>query len=286
LGRIFAAPLDGMVMMKLVRCMALAAMLLAPCRALAVTPQGPAHGTLIIVGGGTLGQDILGRFIALAGGPDAPIVMIPTAQGEKAYPSNWKGLEVLKKAGARNVLLLHTDDRHEADSEAFTAPLRKARGVWFYGGRQWHLVDSYLGTRTQKEIEAVLARGGVVGGTSAGASIQGSYLVRGARSGNTIMMAPGYEQGFGLLQHAAVDQHVNTRGRVHDIAAVIAAHPDLLGIGLDENTAIQVGSKGFDVLGAGQAHITTADPAGAPAIRAELHAGQHFDFQPLPAKGE
>ena len=61
--------------------------------------------------------------------------------------------------------VLHTRDRAEADTEAFVAPLKTARGVWFGGGRQWRLVDAYMGTRTQREIEAVLARGGVIGGS-------------------------------------------------------------------------------------------------------------------------
>ena len=69
-----------------------------------------------------------------------------------------------------------------------------------------------MGTRTQREIEAVLARGGVIGGSSAGATIQGSYLVRGAREGNQIMMAKGYEQGFGYLRGVAIDQHLLARG--------------------------------------------------------------------------
>ena len=74
--------------------------------------------------------------------------------------------------------------------------LRDATGVWIPGGRQWRLVDSYLNTRTHRELQRVLERGGVVGGTSAGASILGSYLVRGSPETNTIVMAPGYEEGF------------------------------------------------------------------------------------------
>ena len=103
---------------------------------------------------------------------------------------------MFRKLGATHLTVLHTNDRKEADSEAFVEPLKRATAVWFVGGRQWHLVDSYAGTRTEAEIKAVLARGGVVGGTSAGASIQASYLVRGARSGNEIMMAPGLRAGL------------------------------------------------------------------------------------------
>ncbi len=124
-----------------------------------------------------------------------------------------------------HVTVLHTRDRAVADTEAFAAPLKTARGVWFGGGRQWRLVDSYMGTRTQREIEGVLARGGVVGGSSAGATIQGSYLVRGAREGNQIMMAKGYEEGFGYLRGVAIDQHLIVRGRQDDLVGVIEKKP-------------------------------------------------------------
>jgi cyanophycinase len=252
----------------------------------AITPEGPKTGTCIVIGGGKLGKDIVGRFIELAGGPDAPIVLIPTASGDATFKPDWEGLKVLTDAGARNVVMLHTLSKDEANSEKFVEPLRKAKGLWISGGRQWHLVDSYLGTRTVKEIKALLARGGVVAGTSAGASIQAQYLVRGAREGNTIMMAPGYEEGFGLVEHVAVDQHINTRGRVEQMGEVIAKYPDLLGIGLDENTAIETKAHGFTVLGAGHVHITEADASGTPHLVGDMTAGQHYYFAPLTYAGK
>src|SRR6185436_4216153 len=109
------------------------------------------------------------------------------------------------------------------------------------------LVDSYLNTRTNRELWKVLKRGGVIGGSSAGATIQGSYLVRGAREGNTLMMAPGYEVGLGFLKHVAVDQHLLKRNRQDDLVPVITKHPELLGIGIDESTAIVVTKDQFEV---------------------------------------
>ena len=137
----------------------------------------------------------------------------------------------------------------EADSDEFVAPLRAASGVWISGGRQWRLVDSYFNTRTLRELRALLDRGGVIGGTSAGATIQGSYLVRGAREGNQIMMAKGYEEGFGFLKNVAIDQHILARHRENDLVAVIEAHPELLGLGIDEATAIVVQGDRFEVIG-------------------------------------
>jgi cyanophycinase len=216
--------------------------------------SGPKKGSLVIVGGGRIPQSIRDKFIALAGGPGAHFVYIPTAAEDGALKPY--GDESPKLFGLKNVTVLHTRDRNEANTEKFVAPLRKASGVWFGGGRQWRLVDSYLNTRTHKELLALLERGGVIGGSSAGATIQGSYLVRGEREGNQIMMAKGYETGLGFLKNAAIDQHIDTRKRENDLAEVIAAHPQLLGIGLYESTAIVARGNEFEVIGDGKVAIT------------------------------
>jgi cyanophycinase len=225
--------------------------------ALAADPivKGPEKGALVIVGGGKVGNDILGRMFELAGGKDAPLVVIPTASGAEDYPADWPGLKMFKDFGATNIRLLHTKDRKVADSDGFVRPIAAAKIVWFVGGRQWRLVDSYLHTRTQREIEKVLERGGVVAGSSAGASIISSYMVRGAVENNFIMMAPGYEEGFGLMKGVAIDQHMLTRNRQDDLEEVVEKHPELLGIGLDESTAIVVQGQQFEVIGASKVAI-------------------------------
>ena len=217
--------------------------------------KGPERGALVIVGGGRVGPEILTRFFDLAGGRDAPLVVIPTANGADTFPDDWSGLKMFKDFGVTNITLLHTTDRRIADSEEFVRPITTARAVWFPGGRQWRLVDAYLHTRTQREVERVLERGGVVGGSSAGASILASYMVRGARENNDIMMAPGYEEGFGLIKGVAIDQHMLTRNRQDDLEEVIAKHPEVLGIGLDESTAIVVRGQQFEVTGASKVAI-------------------------------
>ncbi len=209
---------------------------------------GPKSGSLVIDGGGQNPATVR-AFVALAGGPDAEIVMIPTAT-EVEHPDLERIHERFAQGfGLTHVTILHTRNRAEADMESFVAPLKTARGVWFGGGRQWRLVDSYMGTKTRREIEGVLERGGVIGGSSAGATIQGSYLVRGAREGNQIMMAKGYEEGFGYLRGVAIDQHLLTRDRQDDLVAVIAAKPGLLGLGLDEPSAVVVKGDRFQVIG-------------------------------------
>ena len=209
---------------------------------------GPPSGSLVIDGGGEPPQTHQ-RFVALAGGADSEFVVIPTATESDDVDVETVKESFVKRFGVKNVTVVHTRDRAEADTEAFVAPLKTARGVWFGGGRQWRLVDAYMGTRTQREIEAVLARGGVIGGSSAGATIQGSYLVRGAREGNHIMMAKGYEQGFGYLRGVAVDQHLLPRGRADDLVEVIDKKPELLGLGIDEPAAVVVQGDRLEVIG-------------------------------------
>jgi len=230
--------------------------------------SGPSRGALVVVGGGKIGPEIAQRFVALAGGPDAEFVVIPTAAGDNDPDPVKVEQDFVKTFGVKRVTVLHTHDRARADTEEFVAPLKKARAVWFPGGRQWRLVDAYLNTRTEREIQAVLERGGVIGGSSAGATIQGSYLVRGARDGNTVMMAKGYEQGFGYLKEVAVDQHVLARHRENDLVAVIEAHPDLLGIGIDESTAIVVQKGQCEVIGASKVGIYDGKD----------HAGKRYYF--------
>ncbi len=245
----------------------------------AAPASGPAHGTLIIVGGGKIGPEIVQRFIKLAGGPQAPAIVIPTA--EEGDPKTDPSASFLAEAGMTNVTVLHTRDPEVANSDAFVAPLKTARAVWFAGGRQWRLVDAYLNTKTELEIRRLLDRGGVVGGSSAGATIQGSYLVRGAREGNGIMMAPGYEQGFGLMRGVAIDQHLITRHRENDLWPVIDAHPELLGIGIDEQTAILVHGNQFEVIGPSRVAIYDARHKTSPGEPRYyfLSAGDRFNLK-------
>src|SRR5262245_33856280 len=130
---------------------------------------------------------------------------------------DWVGAVMFRGVGVKHLTILHAATQAEADREDFVSPLKDATGVWFPGGRQFRLADSYLHTRTLAELHSLLQRGGVIGGTSAGASILASYLIRGARETNTTVMAPGYEQGFDFLHEAAVDQHLSQRNRENDM---------------------------------------------------------------------
>lgn len=211
--------------------------------------EGPKKGSLIAAGGGSLSHQIINRFMELAGGLTAPIVIIPTAAGGDTFDKNLES-RLFKDVGATNVMVLHTNDRRVADSDSFTLPLKKATGVWFGGGRQWRLVDAYKDTKTEKMIWQVLEKGGVVGGTSAGATIQGSYLARGDTKNNQIMMG-NHDTGFGFIKNIAIDQHVIARNRHFDMLEILEQHPELLGISIDEGTSIVVQGDQFEVVGDG-----------------------------------
>jgi hypothetical protein len=135
-------------------------------------------------------------------------------------------------------------------------PLRNATGIWFGGGRQWNLADSYYGTTAHKLMKDVVKRGGVIGGSSAGASIQARYLARATPIQNFRIMAPGYERGgLGFISGVAIDQHFSQRGRQKDMTRLVDRYPQMLGIGLDEGTAIIVKNSVADVVGRGRVHF-------------------------------
>ena len=237
---------------------------------------GPPRGSLIVAGGGELDREIWERFILLAGGEEAKIVVIPTAARDDDLPDGWRGHAQLRAAGIRDFVTLHTRDPEQAGVESFVQPLREASGVWLPGGRPWRLVDAYLHTLVHEELFLLLERGGVVGGTSAGASIQASLLIRGDRTTNRVVFSPDYPEGFGLLGPVAVDQHLSARGREDDLWEIVRLRPDLLGIGLDEGTALVIQGNRAEVMGDGEVLIYDAT---LPTLEARrLARGAIFDL--------
>lgn len=242
--------------------------------------HGPKNGYLIIGGGGNFTRDIP-RMIQMAGGKHARIVVIPTAA--VGAPSDtaaltWRYCSNPQTFGGTHCTVLHAADRAVADSEAFVKPLETATGVWLAGGRQWRLADVYLGTRTLREIVALLDRGGVVGGGSAGASIQASFLVRGSEhpDDSRIVIAPGHSTGFGLFTNTAIDQHVDTRLRQNGLRFVLAVDPEILGLGLDERTSITVHGDGLVVNGPGRVAVWDGQQHKGKGYY-YLHTGDRFD---------
>jgi cyanophycinase len=211
---------------------------------------GPENGSLLIVGGGRMTDELWNKFKELMGGEDKHLVVIPTAisseDDDEKFLTNIKN--DFEKGGFTNVSVLHTRNKTEANSKEFTKVLETASGVWITGGRQWRLADSYLNTKTHDALNKVLDRGGVIAGTSAGATIQGSYLARGDSKTNVIMMGD-HQEGLAFVKNIAIDQHVLARNRQNDMFEILDYKPKLLGIGLDESTGIVVNRNKFTVIG-------------------------------------
>lgn len=208
---------------------------------------GPENGKLMIVGGGSA-NSLVEKFVEIAGGENARIVVIPTAGNSDEFTEDWYFSKMVKEFGAESVSVVHTRDPKIADTEEFCASFKNATGIWFTGGRQWKLVDAYMDTQVVEECWKLLERGGIIGGSSAGATIQGSYLARGDTKSNTVMMGD-HEVGFGFIKNVAIDQHLLARNRQFDLFEIINKKPELLGIGLDESTAILVEGDEFEVIG-------------------------------------
>jgi cyanophycinase len=210
-------------------------------------------GSLVIGGGGRTPEAARAEFIRLAGGRAAHVVLIPSAyefsslEEAKSYFSVWLAYPVA------SLDFVDAHCRQQADSDEFVRPLRTATGVWMPGGSQVRLIDLYGGTLAEQAIRQVLQRGGVVGGTSAGAAVLSRVMILEGTNCDAVL-----GNGFGLLESAVVDQHFSQRGRHARLLNVLEDHPGLLGLGIDEDTALVVQGNHLRVLG--DAHVTVFVP--------------------------
>jgi cyanophycinase len=246
-----------------------------------ITRHGPEQGALLIIGGNVGNTaEIWDKFVSLAGGKEkAKIVVVTAAVGDSAAYDQKDVNEIRKLTGIKHVTLLHTGSLAEANSERFIKPIREASGVYFMGGRQWRIADAYLNTLTQQAFFDVLKRGGVIAGSSAGATIQGSFLWRGDTSGADVLVGD-HLQGLGFLKNSAIDQHLLKRNRQFDLVDFIRFSPKLIGIGLDEATAIVVQKDTLQVIGKSYVAIydhETITKKNIPFVL--LQSGQNYDLK-------
>ncbi len=206
-------------------------------------------GSLVIVGGAGLPDEISKRFVELGGGEKGVFVVLPISMPDPIPP---EPAGYLRKHGAKNITVINARELKDVEDPKNIEILKKATAIWFGGGRQWRFIDSYEGTKLEPLFHDVLKRGGVIGGSSAGATIQGDYLVRGAPGGPDKMMCEGYEKSFAFLPGVAIDQHFSARKRQPDMTALMKVYPQFLGIGLDEATAIVVQGCEAEVMGRGE----------------------------------
>ena len=213
------------------------------------------RGRLLVIGGAEDPDDddllILPHLVKLAGGKDARLLVCaaPTTHASETLREYRK---VFEKIGVKEVLSLPMDTRTEANSKKSVDALNKATGVFFTGGDQLRLTAVLSGSEFGDRLRERFNEGLFVAGTSAGAAaVAGTMIVGGHGSivcRDCVDLAP----GLGLWNETVVDTHFNRSGRVHRLMAAIAMNPGVLGIGLDEDTAVEVSPRGqMKVIGRG-----------------------------------
>ncbi|HEV2891826.1 MAG TPA: cyanophycinase [Frankiaceae bacterium] len=217
------------------------------------------RGVLVVIGGAEdkLGRrTILNRFARLAGGSAASIAVISTASAlgdtvTEVYRA------IFERIGVADFRGLRPETRAEADDPACAAMLDDVTGVFMTGGNQSKLSSVVAGTRLGDAIKRAYAAGAVVGGTSAGASVVTTHMVATGAEGATpkermVQLAA----GLGLIDGVIFDQHFSQRNRYGRLLALVAHSPQLLGVGVDEDTAMVVTeSRYLEVVGKGAVTI-------------------------------
>ncbi len=235
-----------------------AAVASAPSRRMSQGPVMPIGGAEETEPGG----EVLGRFVELAGGKNARIAIVPTASDDPQRSGEGYA-KLFRELGAKKADWLRVEQRADANTEEALALLREATGIYITGGDQARLVRLLVGTLVMECIRMRNADGVIVAGTSAGASILSALMMAGgtgiggdsngaaARKGMVDVVA-----GFGLLQDIIIDQHFSQRGRMGRLLSVFAGTPGLVGIGLDEDTAVLIDREGtLEVLGSNMVTI-------------------------------
>ena len=231
------------------------------------------EGHLIIIGGGDKPGPVIERIVELARGPDAKIIVIPNASSEPVESAEYQ-VNQFRSFGSRNVESI-SFSKETANDDSVLGRLNETDGIFFCGGDQSELTADLLDTRLLERIREIYYKGGVISGTSAGAAVMSEVMITGNELVNKDssvafnIIEKGNIQttkGFGFITKAVIDQHFIKRKRNNRLISVILEHPDLLGIGIDESTAIQVNPDDtFEVLGESQ--IIIYNPLNAKDIR-------------------
>ena len=253
--------------------------------------------TLLIIGGAEdkVGRSVvLKRFVKLAGGRASRIAIIPTASSfVDEVAETYTNVFTRLRAGG-DIEIVHAPSRAAARDPDMVARLDRATGIFIGGGSQLKLSQFLVGTPVGDAIRQAYERGAVIAGTSAGASIMSRFMISLGEEGLTPRQrASQLTAGLGLLENVIVDQHFDQRGRYGRLMSLVANSPNLLGMGIDENTAVEIrdekvmtilGSGGVFVIDAREA-VTDAPDArrGAPllvsgAIVHSLPTGATFDL--------
>jgi len=250
--------------------------------AVAPVPEVP-KGALLIIGGHGDPEGTWEKVMDFAGGKDAYYVCLSQSESCPAA-------EKLRSLGCRNIAIhlvsTGVDGIGQGRKASLLQDLEKADAVYFGGGRTYRFMDAYLDTPAQKLMNAVLERGGIIIGSSAGAQIQGDFLVRGDPRTNDTLWMEGNDRGLGFIRGVIIDAHFRERGREKNLPSLLIKHPQMLGIGIDETTAIFVQGTTAEVMGphavsfynleTGQKRADSSIEVSKPVV---LMAGQKYDLK-------
>ncbi|MBU6173122.1 MAG: cyanophycinase [Planctomycetes bacterium] len=221
----------------------------------------PHSGTVLLCGGGPIPHQIRENFHDRGKGDKGSLVVIPTASsiadlGDYTY---WIDFWGAFRWGSLDIVHLQDRDAAMADEKA-VRKLESATAVWIGGGDQSRLAERYLGTPIEAAIHSVLGRGGIVGGTSAGAAIASSLMISGGWND------PKLASGFPLLPKAIVDQHFTQKRRFERLARAVYSNPERTGIGVDESTGVFISREKAKVVGDGAVYVyrATSNPPSEP----------------------
>jgi cyanophycinase len=235
------------------------------------------QGALLIIGGGVQLDPIYDAFYELAGGDAARIAYIPTAtQYFEELVEDPNEFRVWRERPSESFTFVHTRDRHTAEAHAFAEPVRRATGAWIGGGSQAKLTEIYGDTPLMSELHALVARGGVVAGNSAGASIMSQIMIADQHERGIVA-----GQGFALCPATVIDCHFSERRRVPRLLRMLEAYPDHSGIGIDEDTALLVQGDRAIVIGKGSVTFFARRPGSSDISQVALRAGEKYDLRNL-----
>ena len=243
---------------------------------IAAVPDEP-RGWLVIEGGSyPIYAAVAEKFRELIGGADSKVLLVPTAlaDSEMSVESRTDGARGTGELmGLRNYEIFNTHDRTRANSEEFANRIRTAKGIWFNGGRPGRIAEAYLDTRTHRELLSFYKKGGVVGGSSAGAMILSSFLVRGGIENEDFRnyISQKNRVGLGFLPNAAIDVHIGQRPNGEaDLTQIVSAYPGVLGIGVEAGVAAVVHGHELEVVGRPRGRVAITD--------GQLHDGKPYFF--------
>ena len=236
-------------MLKLLRSIYFLLALLIAQPSIAQQEVFPFKGKLIVVGGGDILDTMYNLFAKEIGGKDQPIVYIPTATDDEPWIQAGEHLVKFTSRGFTNLTTVHTRDKQKANDPVFIDRIRKAKGVFIGGGDQANIANAFLGTAVHQELFALLNRGGIIMGTSAGATIMGDVMITGWEQRKAPNVLHAYPQGLAFMKNTSIDQHVLVRNRQFDLVPVLESNANLFGIAIDESTAAIVEGNKIDVIG-------------------------------------